>query len=326
MLKNMVMGWSISSQLIVDEAKNLGLGIEIINSSKNLFYISKWEKKVLFKNIDWWSNSSLSYKITEDKELTYQLLWLNNLPIPKSIYLNKKQDFDINNIWINFPLVVKPVDWSHWDGVTVNINSIDLLISAMENAFSFSNTIIIQNYVSWDDYRLIVVGNEIVAVAKRLPPSILWNSSNTIKELIDIENQNPLRWDWGYNKPLSNIEIDNELINCISIQGFDLDTILEKNKRIFLRKNANLSTWWTSIDYTDLVNPVLRDMVINAAKIVNLQVAWVDIITTDISKTFEESWWVFIEINATPWLRMHHFPWQWEPRNVAKKIIELYFN
>jgi cyanophycin synthetase len=100
---------------------------------------------------------------------------------------------------------------------------------------------------------------------------------------------------------------------------------VEEGKKIYVRWNANLSTWWKSIDLTDSIHPSIKEIAVLATKIVWLQVAGVDILTTDISKPLSETGWVIIEINATPGLRMHHFPSEWIPRNVAKHIVNLVF-
>ncbi|MDD5769882.1 MAG: hypothetical protein PHE25_02850 [Candidatus Gracilibacteria bacterium] len=325
MIKTNVKGWSISSELIITEAQKLGYEIEIINQNKNLFYIKKDKKKILFKNIDGGFNSLLGFKLSEDKELTYNILGLNNLPISKSIYLdiNEKGNFDFDNLPLNYPLVVKPVDEGHGNGVTVNILDKETLINSINFAFSFSSKIIIQNYIVGDDHRVLVVGDKIVAVAKRVPPSIIGNGLKTIKGLIDDENKNPLRGDKDHDKPLSTIKIDKELNEYLDLQGFSLETILEKDKEIFLRRNANLSTGGRSIDLTDVIHPNNIQICIEACKLCQLKVAGVDIITTDISKPLRETSGVIIEINSTPGLRMHHFPSEGTSRNVAGEILKL---
>jgi cyanophycin synthetase len=123
MIKNNTIGWSISSDLIIQSAIDLGYSYQEIVRSKNLFSLSDGERDVLFKNIDCGLNSALGFKITEDKELTYILLESHGIPVPRSQYVN--QDEIIDNlsglIKINFPLVVKPIDGAHGDGVSIDI-------------------------------------------------------------------------------------------------------------------------------------------------------------------------------------------------------------
>lgn len=148
----------------------------------------------------------------------------------------------------------------------------------------------------------------------------------TIKELINIENKNPLRGKWDHYAPMSQIKIDNEAIWCLEDQWVELKTVLEKWKRIDVRKNANLSTGGLSLDVTDKVHPSVKDMCERWAKALTLWLAWIDFVTTDISKPIKETWWAIIEANHTPGIRMHHFPSEWKPRNVAKAILKQLFN
>lgn len=90
--------FSISSQILVEEAKNMWMEVEILMPEKNFFLI-KWNwKEIYFKNNDfWWGNTSLWYKIANDKELTNLFLDRNWFNIPRSIYLKKEDvsSFDI---------------------------------------------------------------------------------------------------------------------------------------------------------------------------------------------------------------------------------------
>lgn len=303
----------------------MGIMIQAIVPEKNLFFLKDKDRNILFKNIDCGLNSALWFKITEDKELTYILLAQEDIPVPQSRYIRKKEskDYNYENLDIRFPLVVKPVDGAHGDGVIVDIRDILTLKRATENAFDLSESIIIQNFVSGEDHRIIVVWEEVVAVAKREPASITWDGIHTISELVEEENKNPLRGFWDHSNPLSPIKFDNESVEYIKKLWLFPESIPAEWVHIFLRGNANLSTGWKAIDLTDQIHPDTKAIAIRATKILNLQVAWVDILTTDISKPLSETGWVIIEVNATPGLRMHHFPSVGSPRNPAKAIINL---
>jgi cyanophycin synthetase len=124
---------------------------------------------------------------------------------------------------------------------------------------------------------------------------------------------------------MSKIKIDSESIDYIKQQWYSLDDILEKDKKIKVRKNENLSTGWLAIDMTDKIHPEIKKEAIKIAKISWLWFCWVDFLCEDISLPLKEGKWAIIEINATPWIRMHHFPSQWQSRNVAKKLLETIF-
>ena len=319
-MKNLESNWGISSDFLINEARKLGFGVEIIEKNKNLFYLLKNDTKILCKNIDCGLNSALAFKICEDKELCYSLLERNNLAVPKSIYLNK---WDNSHINIEFPLVVKPVDGAHWDGVTVNIWNQNRLEKALNFSYTFSDRAIIQNYITWDDHRILIIDGKLEAATRRIPAFVIGDGKHTIEELIILENKNnKLRWD-GHSKAMSYIKIDGELESYIQEQRLGMDSIPLKNKQIFVRKNANLSTGGMAQDVTDIIHPQVIKTAVKTANICRLQVAGIDILTSDISKSLDDTGWVIIEINATPGLRMHYYPSEWKSRNPVKAIINL---
>ena len=54
-----------------------------------------------------------------------------------------------------------------------------------------------------------------------------------------------------HEKPLSKIRIDESLIDLLSRKGFTLSSIPEKDIKVLLRDNANLSTGGIATDCTD---------------------------------------------------------------------------
>lgn len=326
---NNTRSWSISSELIVQEAQKMWFKVSIISVPKNLFSIEWNWKKIFFKNIDGGQNSSYAFKVTKSKDYTYFLLEKDNIRIPKTKYIWRSWIDKAADIikWMDYPIITKPVDGTHWDWVAVDIDNLRELKDSLEYSFrTWTKKVIIQEQIKWSDHRIVVVWWKMVAAANRIPPFIIWDWKSKVKDLIHNENKNPLRWKWDHNAPLSPIKVDDEAKGTLLEQWYSLTDILEKWKKIFVRKNWNLSTWWISIDVTDKVHPSVKKTCEDAAKCLTLWVAWIDFITTDISKSIEETKWAIIEINHTPWLRMHHFPSEWKSRNVAREILNLTFN
>lgn len=121
--------WSISAELLVIEAEKMWFKVNIIDVPKNLFTI-EWNWIIRhFKNVDGWLNSSYAFRVTKYKNYTYKLMDYYNVRIPKTTYLMRKNK-DIYEKFlknIKFPIVTKPVDWTHWDWVAVDIKSIEEL-------------------------------------------------------------------------------------------------------------------------------------------------------------------------------------------------------
>src|SRR5262249_3683346 len=93
----------------------------------------------------------------------------------------------------------------------------------------------------------------------------------------------------------------------------------------FLRSTGNLSTGGTAIDLTDVVHPDNRDMAVRAAKAIGLDVAGIDFITPDISRSFREVGGGICEVNAAPRFRMHVASTEGKSRDVAGPVMDMLF-
>ena len=104
--------------------------------------------------------------------------------------------------------------------------------------------------------RLLIIGGQLVAAARREPPYVIGNNKNTVRELVEEVNKDPLRGD-GHATSLSKIRIDEIAIATLKNQNLTPDSVPPKGLRVTLRNNANLSTGGTATDVTDDVHPDL---------------------------------------------------------------------
>ncbi len=294
--------WSITSIVLKEEAEKLWFKVEVLSIKKNLFFI-KWNKKeILFKSNDFWWDSSLWAKLENDKELTYKILERNNLPVADTLYISKENINEIDNLDITFPVIIKPIEECHWNWVMMNIINIQELKIKLDKSFKKYDKMIIQRQIKWDEYRFLVVKWEVILVINRVPASVKWNWKDDIETLIEDENEsNILRWEW-YKSPLAYINIDKELIDYIWKKWLNISYTPKQWEKIQLRWNSNIWTWWFPIDVTSITSESIKDIACLSAKIFWLEIAGVDIITTDITKSLEETGWIILELNATPWL------------------------
>ncbi len=94
---------------------------------------------------------------------------------------------------------------------------------------------------------------------------------------------------------------------------------------MLIRRNANLSTGGTAIDVTERVHPAVAACAVDAAKIVGLDVAGIDVVAQDISRPLTEQGGVIVEVNAAPGLRMHLEPSVGISRPVGEAIVDMLF-
>lgn len=265
----------------------------------------------------------LSVELACDKEGTKQMLANAGIPVPKgSVVYSLRELEDTLDYLGGYPIVVKPLDGNHGRGITLEIRSWEEAEAAYDRARLVSDGVIVEHYYEGRDHRILVVDHKVVAVAERIPAHVVGNGKDTIQSLVDRENLNPKRGD-GHDNILTKIHLDRTTDKLLESQGLTLDTVLDTGEICYLRETANLSTGGTAVDRTDEIHPQTIWMAERASRIMGLDVAGIDVVTTDISKTLAIADGVIVEVNAAPGLRMHVAPSEGVARNVGAPILEM---
>ena len=270
------------------------------------------------------NTSCISTDIASDKMLTKELLIQQNIPVADGAKIYNAISLLKEGERIGYPLVIKPRFGSKGNGVALNLKSDKELIKAYNYLKDIHNELMIERYVEGNDYRVCVVNYNVVAVSLRIPPFIIGDGKNNIKNLIRILNSDSKRG-YDHEKPLTKIKIDESLLKFLEKQNMNLLTIPEKGEKIKLRENANISTGGIAIDCTDKISEENKKICIRAAQTIGLDICGIDIKTTDIEKSLHENG-VIMEINAAPGIRMHHYPTQGRVRDVGEAILKLQYN
>ncbi len=265
------------------------------------------------------ATSAVSESIAQDKDLSKRLLQSAGVPVP----LGQPVD-SIDEAWqvaveIGLPVVVKPQDGNQGKGVTVNVNTREDMETAYRVAEEIGH-VMVEKFLPGSDYRLLVVGDKLVAAARRDPPHVIGDGKHQVKQLVDRVNADPKRGD-GHATSLTKIRFDEIAVARLEMQGLTPESVPEKGRRVILRNNANLSTGGTATDVTDDVHPEVAARAIAAAQVVGLHVCGVDIVTESVLRPLEEQSGGIVEVNAAPGLRMHLSPSYGKGRNVGEAII-----
>lgn len=261
-----------------------------------------------------------------NKQLTKKILQNEGIPVPRGGIAFTVRSALITAQSIGYPVAVKPFDANQGKGVSVNISDSNELIAAFHKAMKFSRAVIVEKHIPGNDYRLLIVGGRLAAAAERRPPFILGDGVHTVKQLVDAENAKPSRG-VDHEKPLTKIKLDDTAHNMLIKYGYTEESIPGPGEKIYLRSNGNLSTGGTARDCTDEVHPYNVELAVRAAELLGLDIAGIDITCRDISKPLTCENGAVIEVNAAPGLRMHLYPTEGMPRNVAGDILEyLYQN
>lgn len=264
--------------------------------------------------------SAVAESIAQDKELTKTLLQSAGVPVPVGRPVSSAEDAWAAAGEIGGAVVVKPQDGNQGKGVTVNLTTREQIERAYAAAFKISDEVLVERYLQGHDHRILVVGDKVIAAARREPPMVIGDGVHTVRELVEQVNKDPRRGT-GHATSLTKIRFDDIALARLAEDGLTADSIPTKGQRVILRNNANLSTGGTATDVTDDVHPDFAARAVAAAQMVGLDIAGVDIVCNNVLRPLEEQGGGIVELNAAPGLRMHLQPSFGKGRPVGEAII-----
>jgi cyanophycin synthetase len=312
-----------STGCIVDAAVARGIPFSrMTEGSMVRFGWGSQQRRIQAAEID--STSAISEAIAQDKQLTKRLLAAAGVPVPAGRAVSDADDAWKAACEIGLPVVVKPLDGNQGKGVTVNITSEEQLRKAYEVAATFRDSILVERYMPGNDFRLLVVGDKLVAAARRDPPKVVGDGVSSVAQLVEQVNKDPRRGS-GHSTSLTKIRFDDIAKETLANQGFTAESVPLKGQRVNLRHNANLSTGGSATDVTDDVHPDVAARAIAAAHMVGLDICGVDVVSDSILRPLEEQGGGMVEVNAAPGLRMHLAPSFGKGRPVGEAIISMLF-
>jgi cyanophycin synthetase len=268
--------------------------------------------------------SAIGEAIAQDKDLTKTLLATIGVPVPEGQVCKTADEAWAAAQAIGLPVAVKPRKGNQGKGVSTSLDTKEAVFTAHNIAVLHDGETIVERHLHGFDHRLLVIGDRLIAAARREPPSVVGNGRSTIAELVAEENKNPLRGD-DHSTSLSKLRLDAIGLEHLTEQGLNAESVPAAGHKVSLRRNANLSTGGSATDVTDTVHPEVAARAVEAARMVGLDVAGIDIVATRIDQPLEKTRGAIVEVNAAPGLRMHLEPSKGKGRAVGEAIVDMMF-
>lgn len=314
----------LSTQMLLKEAVKRGITIELLDRADNFVALKKYGETEYVKQ---------ATKTTKDNYIS--VLLMENKVVTKKILKDKGINVPMGGEWYqledalchlsdlkNKPIVIKPKSTNFGKGISIFPEGTkeEDLESAFKEAFKHDNTVLVEEFIKGKEYRFLVIGEEVVGILHRVPANVVGDGVHTIKELVSLKNQDPLRGK-GYRRPLEKIHLDETARLFLKAQGLDFESIPEEGRCIYLRENSNISTGGDSIDYTDLICDHFKQLAVEASHAVGAKICGVDMMIENVADS--KSSYAVIELNFNPAIHIHSYPYKGKERNIAHKILKL---
>ena len=298
------------ASILVEEAYKRGIDVQIDDAAAGLFTLSHGGRRIRCRESLSDLTSAISMSLCQDKCLTHKVLSQAGLNVPTQ-QLAGNADDNLAFVEEHGRVVVKPVDGEQGNGVAVDLDSIEQVQQAIEAARAFDSRVLLESFHEGLDLRIVVIGFEVVAAAIRRPAQVIGDGQHRIQRLIEAQSRRRQAATGGESR----IPLDAETLRTVQAAGYDYDSILPAGQVLAVRRTANLHTGGCLEDVTAVLQPVLADAAIRAARALDIPVVGLDLMVP----AADQPDYVFIEANERAGLANH------EPQPTAERFIDLLF-
>jgi GNAT-family acetyltransferase (TIGR03103 family) len=298
------------ARIIVDEARRRGIGVEVVDAEGGFFRLTYGGRSIMCRESLSELTSAVAMSLCDDKAATRRAVARAGVRVPDEIEFDARENLAAF-LEKHGSVVVKPARGEQGRGVSVGLETVAEAMAAVERARAHCERVLVEQCVTGEDLRLVVIGYKLVAAAIRRPARVIGDGASTIRELIERQSRRRAAATGGESK----IPLDAETERCVAKAGFALDDVPPNGKEINVRKAANLHTGGTIHDVTAEVHPSLVDAAVRAARALDVPVTGIDFI---VRSPRQPGYW-FIEANERPGLANH------EPQPTAERFVDLLF-
>ncbi|HWK94720.1 MAG TPA: N-acetylglutaminylglutamine synthetase [Pseudolabrys sp.] len=301
---------NIYARIIVDEARRRGIAVEIEDAESGIFRLSYGGRAVACRESLSEMTSAVAMSRCDDKALTRRVMVKAGLRVPEQLRLTTPGEAS-SFLERHGRVVVKPARGEQGRGVFVDLTTEDEVTRAIAEAKKISDEVLMEEFATGDDLRIIVIAGEVVAAAIRKPATIVGDGEHTIRDLIERQSRRRAAATGGESR----IPLDQETTRAVAAHGYKLDDVLPTGEHLAVRKTANLHTGGTIHDVTAELHPDLAAAAIAGARALDIPLVGFDFLVPDVTGPD----YVIIEANERPGLANH------QPQPTAEKFVDFLF-
>jgi D-alanine-D-alanine ligase-like ATP-grasp enzyme len=314
------------TKVLWEEAKRRGIDMQefhLFNMGRDIF-ISDYKGNKLFfdviprpkgynpKGLEWMDNKGKMKKHFEKE----------GIKVARGEVVNLKRKAMRIFHSLDKPVITKPNLGSRSRHTTTHLSDDTEFMKAFKKARQLSPWVMIEEELSGYVFRGTVIGGKLIAVLRREPAYVIGDGVHNIKELIEIENKNPLRQGPIFHQ----LKLDNEATKELTHWGHTENTIPKKDEAITLGQKTSRAVGGGITDMTDIVHPDNKEMLEKVGQVLDDPLIGVDFIMDDVSVSWrDQPKCGVIECNSAPFIDLHHFPLVGKPHNVASALWDIVY-
>ncbi|MDM8212551.1 bifunctional glutamate--cysteine ligase GshA/glutathione synthetase GshB [Enterococcus hirae] len=321
----------LSTQLLMFDALQKGLGMEVLDREEQFLSLSGFGRKEYVKNANMTSKDTyVSALIMENKVVTKKILERAGFRVPHGLEFSsfEKARAAYEQVkWLGEGVVIKPKTTNYGIGISIFKGrfSADDYEEALRIAFEEDAAILVEEFFAGTEYRFFVLGDHVSAVLERTPANVTGDGVNTITQLVEEKNEDPLRGT-HHRAPLEEIQLSEVERLMLKEQQLTPESVPAAGQTVYLRENSNVSTGGDSIDRTDELPQAYKEIAVQAVRALGAKISGIDLIIPDMNVSAQApNAYGILEANFNPAMHMHIYPYQGTSRRLTMEIIEMLF-
>lgn len=321
-----------SSRLVIEAAERQGIEWRIHPGTQVVTLSYNGQERSYYHQVPS-STTAIAKYICNRKKVTSNILQQAGVRVPKSFRITPDHDeaylqtvFDT----LQKPLVVKPNNGTWGLHITVGIATFDEYRAAIQFATEYKPSehsyVVVEEMFDGEEYRILLTRDKVIGVLQRIPANVVGDGVQTIQQLIQQKNQEPIRNAPDSRRSHKKIRVTEAVQKNLVEQSVTLETIPQSGVLIQLKKVSNVSQGGDAIDVTDQVHPSVKKIALKAIRAVpGLSFTGIDFMTKDISQPQTEETYTIIEMNDSPGFDIHDRPYRGKNRHAAEAFLQLLF-
>lgn len=246
------------------------------------------------------ADSAIGARLSQNKASSCALLAQAGLPVPTHQLVRNAEDAEQAANALGWPVVVKPANRDRGEGVTIGIASGEALRAAYEAARKLSPQVLVERQVAGVCHRIFIAQGEVLYAVRRDPKSVFGDGSQTVAQLIEAANLANLAlpfWDRVEAWPA-----DALTVTTLAAQGLGMESVPARGQKVALRPIESTRWGGDDEDMSELIHPENARLAVEAARLLGLSNAGIDLMSVDISQPWYQNGAVINEVNFAPTL------------------------
>lgn len=262
--------------------------------------------------------STIGTKLARNKSSCLKVLRQAGLPAPRNKLVHSAEQAVAAAHDLGFPVVVKAALLDGGRGVFAGLRSPAAVEKFYAQVVKLCPDVLVEEFIVGQDYRLQVFKGEVFWVVHRRPAKVVGDGVSSVQALLARTNheRQVAQASTHPERATKTIVVDDEVQDWLQMQGLSMQSVPASGSVVRLRGAANVSLGG-SLQEVPLssVHPDNRALAIDAAAVMRLDLAGIDLLVPDIGRSWRETGGGICEVNAQPQLSSHL------PRLLLPKLV-----